>query len=117
MVNPNSGEDVVMGDVTRDPKEIKLNYPKAFSGKREALKKFLQGCKLYLLVNKKTYDNDLAKITFVLAWMNNGDAAAWKEQYLEKATTEAATAGRDLDLGPYTDFDIGKHTITPYPMT
>jgi hypothetical protein len=49
--------------------------------------------------------------------MNDGDAAAWKEQYLEKATTEAATAGRDLDLGPYTDFDIGKHTITPYPMT
>src|SRR5271156_2256085 len=66
MVNPNSGEDVVMGDATRDPEETKLNYPKAFSGKREALKKFLQDCKLYPLVNKKTYDNDLTRIAFVL---------------------------------------------------
>src|SRR5271168_846791 len=93
------GSDVDMGDATRSPKEIKLNYPKAFSGKREALKKFLQDCKLYLLVNKKTYDNDLTKIVFVLALMNEGDAAVWKE----------------LDLGPYKDFEKSLNdTFAPY---
>src|SRR5271168_1407635 len=115
MVSPNSGEDVVMGDATRNPKEIKLNYRKAFSGKRETLKKFLQDFKLYLLVNKKTYDNDLTKIVFVLALMNDGDAADWKEQYLEKATTEAATTGKELDLGPYKDFEKSLNdTFAPY---
>ena len=111
----NLGSDVDMRDGTRDPKEIKLNYPKAFSGKREALKKFLQDCKLYLLVNKKTYDNDLTKIAFVLALMNDGDAAAWKEQLLEKAATEAATTGKELDLGSYKDFEKSLNdTFAPY---
>src|SRR5271168_2047989 len=111
----NLGSDVDMRDGTRDPKEIKLNYPKAFSGKREALKKFIQDCKLYLLMNKKTYDNNLTKIAFVLALMNEGDAAVWKEQYLEKATTEAATSGKEFDLGPYKDFEKSlNNTFTPY---
>src|SRR5271168_782038 len=109
------GSDVDMGDATRSPKEIKLNYPKAFSGKREALKKFLQDCKLYLLVNKKTYDNDLNKIAFVLALMNEGDAAAWKEQLLEKAAMEAANTGKELDLGSYKDFEKSLNdTFAPY---
>src|SRR5277367_885065 len=109
------GSDVDMGEATRSPKEIKLNYPKAFSGKREALKKFLQDCKLYLLVNKKTYDNDLTKIALVLALMNEGDAAAWKEQLLEKAAMEAAMNGKELDLGLYKDFEKSLNdTFAPY---
>ena len=52
--------DATMTDGTKDAKEIKLNYPKPFSEKRENLKKFIQDCALYLLVNQKTYDIDLA---------------------------------------------------------
>ena len=63
MAGPNDdgpSGDATMNDETRGPKEMKLNYPKAFSGKRENLKKFIQDCSLYLLVNRKTYNNDLA---------------------------------------------------------
>ena len=51
-----ANEDVNMADGTKET-EIKLNMPKAFTGKREELKKFLQNCQLYLQVNKKKYDN------------------------------------------------------------
>ena len=66
-------------------KEIKMNMPKDFSGKRGDLKKFLQDVYLYLHVNEKIYDTDTKKIAFALALMNEGDAASWKEQLLEEA--------------------------------
>ena len=94
-------------DMTSEPqglKEIKLNYPKPFSGKREQLKKFIQDCGLYMLVNKKVYDNDLMKIAFVLVLMNEGDAAAWKEQMLDNAATVATAKKAEIDLGMYKDF-------------
>ena len=65
--------------------EIKLNQPNPFKGKREDLKKFLQDTNLYLLVNSKVYDTDIKKIMFTLSFMNEGDAASWKEQLLEDA--------------------------------
>ena len=65
--------------------EIKLNQPKPFTGKREDLKNFLQDTNLYLLVNSKVYDTDIKKIAFTLSFMNEGDAASWKEQLLEDA--------------------------------
>src|SRR5271168_5483445 len=47
--------------------------------------------------------------------MNEGNAAVWKEQYLEKATTEAATTGKEFDLGPHKDFEKSLNdTFVPY---
>ena len=40
---------------------------------------------LYLLANNKVYDTDIKKIAFALSFMNEGDAASWKEQLLEDA--------------------------------
>ena len=68
--------------------ELKLNQPKPFTGKRENLKKFLQNVRLYLYVNDKVYDNDTKKISFALSFMNDGDAASYKEQLLEDALSK-----------------------------
>ena len=79
--------------------EIKLNQPKPFTGKWEDLKKFLQDTNLYLLVNNKVYDTDVKKITFTLSFMNEGDAASWKEQLLEDTM-----ALETFDLGTWAQF-------------
>ena len=93
-----ANEDVNMVDRTRET-EIKMNMLKPFTGKREELKRFMQNCKIYLQINKKKYDTDIAKIGFVLALMNDGDAATWKEQVLDQATEDAMVTGGDLNLG------------------
>jgi hypothetical protein len=46
--------DVTMNDSDFKIKEVKLNPPKPFDGKRENLKKFVQDGELYLTINKKT---------------------------------------------------------------
>ena len=74
-----------LNEETTKATEIKLNQPKPFTGKWEDLKKFLQDTNLYLLVNNKVYDTDIKKIAFALSFMNEGDAASWKEQLLEDA--------------------------------
>ena len=99
-----------MIDGTPKPIELKLSPPKAFTGKREDLKKFLQDVKLYLHVNKKIYDNDDKQISFALSYMNDGDAASWKEQLLEEAM------GKDeFTLGTWKVFEKDlKEAFEPY---
>src|SRR5271168_3681788 len=48
--------DVVMNDNDSKIKEVKLNPPKPFDGKRENLRKFIQDGELYLMINKKICD-------------------------------------------------------------
>ena len=48
---------------------------------------FIQDCDLYMIINDKVYDSDTKKIGFILALMNDGDAASWKEQFIEEAIT------------------------------
>ena len=42
-----------------DAKEVKMNYPKIFTGDRNEFKRFLQDCELYLTINDKVYDTNL----------------------------------------------------------
>ena len=69
------------------PTELKINPPKPFSGKRDEFDKFLQDVILYLELNDEIYDNNKKKIAYTLSFMNEGDAAAWKSQYLIEART------------------------------
>jgi hypothetical protein len=93
-----------------NPFEVKLNPLKAFTGKREDLKKFLQDTSLYLLVNDKVYDTGIEKMAFALSFMNEGDAASWKEQLLEDAM-----ALPSLDLGSWTQFKANlEDSFKPY---
>ena len=52
-----------------------------------------------MLVNNKVYDTDIKKIAFALSFMNEGDAASWKEQMLEDAM-----ALPTFDLGTWAQF-------------
>ena len=54
-------------------KEIRMNYLKPFTGKWDYLNKFLLDCDLYLHINKKVYDEDIKKISFVLTLMTEGE--------------------------------------------
>src|SRR5271168_3230287 len=100
--------DVVMNDNDSKIKEVKLNPPKPFDGKRENLRKFVQDGELYLMINKKIYDDDLKKIGFFLSFMNEGDAASWKEQLLEDALATAQANNTELNLGSFAQF---KHDL------
>ena len=51
------------------------------------------------MVNNKVYDTDVKKITFALSFMNEGDAASWKEQLLEDAM-----APETFNLGTWAQF-------------
>ena len=96
-------------------KEIKMNYPKIFMGNRDELKRFIQDCDLYMIINNKVYDSDMKKIGFVLALMNDGDAASWKEQFIEEAITTCNAQSVPFTLGAYLTFKHYKK-LSPHLM-
>jgi hypothetical protein len=79
---------------------VKLNDPKPFTGKRDEIGKFLRDTGLHIAVNDHIYNTNIKKIAFVLSFMTEGDAASWKEEFLE---SKAKTPG-PIDLGTYTQF-------------
>ena len=81
-------------------KEIRINLPKAFSGKRTEFKRFIQDCLVYTAINKSVHDHDDKKIAFVLSFMNEGDAAAWKEEYIDVAINSEG----EITFGTFDDF-------------
>jgi len=84
---------------TKEEEGLKLNKPKPFTGKREELKKFLLDIKLYVYIKDKSFKSDAEKIAFTLSFMNEGDAAAWNEQFMEKALSTTPP-----NLGTWTQF-------------
>ena len=102
--------DVEMKDGTPKPNELKLSPPKPFTGKRDELDSFLQDVYLYLEVNSSIYDNDKKKIAYVLSFMNDGDAKAWKGQFLNDAMKDSG-----LNLGTWGQFKIDlKKAFQPF---
>ena len=104
----NPEETMAQSGSGNDTKEVKMNYPKIFTGDQNKLKRFLQDCELYLTINDKVYDTNLKKIGFVLALMNNGDAASWKEQFVESCIIMSAANQTQLDMGTFVSF---KHDL------
>ena len=89
--------------------EVKMNYPKIFTGNRSETKRFIQDCDLYLTINAHIYNSDVKRIGFVTALMTEDDAASWKEQFIEdKVITSNAAGNATLDLGTYIAF---KHDL------
>ena len=66
-------EETVSSEMKR-----KLKTPMPYSGKREDLRKFLQEVKIYLWGNASLYPNNKDKILFVISYMSDRDANAWK---------------------------------------
>ena len=81
-------------------KEARMGVPTPFSGKRGELKKFLMTCKMHLQANQVIYDNDEKKVVFVLSFMTEGDAATWREQWLDDLDAKAKVANKTkMDFG------------------
>ena len=92
------------------PIELKINPPKPFFRKRDEFDKFLQDVTLYLELNDEIYNSDKKKIAYTLSFMNDGDAASWKSQYLTEAKTPTG-----LNLMGWVQFQTNLETaFKPY---
>ena len=70
-------------------KEIVISKPTAFTGDRTRVRRFIQECHGYLHLNRHVYTDDESKIAFVLALLNDKEAAKWKETYMVNIINEA----------------------------
>jgi Retrotransposon gag protein len=102
--------------MTRASENIKLNPPKPFTGKRSDFILFMQDVFVYLKVNRLIYDNDEKKISFILSYLAGGDAAVWKQQFIQAKIEESLEANTDEpDWGNYKEFvEALKKTFQPY---
>ena len=66
---------------TAQNKEIKMNTPTPFTGKREKLEEFLIELKMYLAMNADIYNTDQRRIIFTLSFMKEETAESWKQSY------------------------------------
>jgi hypothetical protein len=64
-------------------KEYGMNKLTPFTGNQTKIRRFLQDCLGYLDMNQGIYNTDRLKIGFILSYMNNGEAANWKEYNLD----------------------------------
>jgi hypothetical protein len=64
-------------------KEYGMNKLTPFTGDRTKIRQFLQDCLGYLDMSQDIYNTDQLKIGFILSYMNDGEAANWKEYYLD----------------------------------
>jgi Retrotransposon gag protein len=76
----------------------------------------MQDVFIYLTVNKMTYDNNDKKISFILSHLTGGDAAVWKQQFIQMKIKESVDAKIDEpDWGSYKEFvEALKKTFQPY---
>src|ERR1700678_1823145 len=63
-------------------KELRINPPTHFTGNRDDLDNFIQDCTLYLTLNRAVYETDEKKVIFMLSYMTEGTARAWKEAFV-----------------------------------
>jgi Retrotransposon gag protein len=96
--------------------KIRLNPPTPFTGKRSDFILFMQDVFVYLKVNKGIYNDDDKKISFILSYLTGGDAAVWKQQFIQTKIEESIDAKTDEpDWGSYNEFlDALKKTFQPY---
>jgi hypothetical protein len=68
--------------------KIKLNTPTPFTGKQNEFVLFMQDIYIYLKVNQHIYNDDNKKISFILSYLTGGDAAIWKQQFIQTKIEE-----------------------------
>jgi Retrotransposon gag protein len=95
---------------------IKLNPLKPFTGKRSNFILFMQDVYVYLKVNRLTYNDDKKKISFILSYLAEGDAAVWKQQFIQTKIEESEEVKTDkLNWGTYKELvEALKKTFQPY---
>jgi hypothetical protein len=96
--------------------KIRLNPPTPFTRKRSDFILFMQDVFVYLKVDKGIYNDDDKKISFILSYLTGGDAAVWKQQFIQTKIEESIDTKTDEpDWGSYNEFlDALKKTFQPY---
>uniref|UniRef100_A0A0W0FMZ7 CCHC-type domain-containing protein n=1 Tax=Moniliophthora roreri TaxID=221103 RepID=A0A0W0FMZ7_MONRR len=59
-------------------KEVKAALPRAFTGARKDVKRFLQEVLIYVALNPKAFPDDRLKKLFLLSYMTDGPGEFWK---------------------------------------
>src|SRR6202789_2776564 len=67
---------------SNETKELRINPPTHFTGNRDDLDNFVQDCTLYLTLNRAVYKTDEKQIIFMLSYLTEGTARAWKEAFV-----------------------------------
>jgi Retrotransposon gag protein len=95
---------------------VKLNPPKPYTGKRSDFVLFMQDVYVYLKVNRLIYNDDKKKISFILSYLADGDAAVWKQQFIQTKIKESEEVKTDEpSWGTYKEFiEALKKTFQPY---
>jgi hypothetical protein len=101
---------------TRASEKIKLNPLTPFTGKRSDFVLFMQDVYVYLKVNRQIYDNDDKKISFILSYLAGGNAAIWKQQFIQMKIEEHEEVNtEEPNWGTYKEFiEALKKTCQPY---
>jgi hypothetical protein len=109
-------ETIATTTTPKASENIKLNPLTPFTGKQSDFILFMQDVFVYLKVNKTTYDNNDKKISFILSYLTRGDAAVWKQQFIQTKIEESIEAETDKpDWGNYKEFvEALKKTFQPY---
>src|SRR6202522_498993 len=69
---------------SNETKELRINPPTHFSGNQDDLDNFIQDCTLYLTLNRAVYETDEKQIIYMLSYMTEGTARAWKEAFVRE---------------------------------
>ena len=71
---------------------------------------------MYLAINKAIYDNEPAKVAFVLSFMTDKEALKWKEQYIQSITQNSRITF--LTYAAFmAKFQEAFHTVNPVDAT
>jgi Ty3 transposon capsid-like protein len=95
---------------------VKLNPLKPFTGKQSNFILFMQDVYVYFKVNRLICNDDEKKISFILSYLADGDAAVWKQQFIQTKIEESEEAKTDEpNWGTYKEFvEALKKTFQPY---
>jgi hypothetical protein len=81
---------------------VKLNPPTPFTGKQSDFILFMQDVYVYLKVNQPTYNDNEKKISFILSCLAGGDAAVWKQQFIQTKIEESEEVKNNEPIGGHT---------------
>src|ERR1700678_3072845 len=82
-------------------KELRINPPTHFTGNRNDLDNFIQDCTLYLTLNRAVYETDEKQIIYMLSYMTEGTARAWKEAFVREVINSPI-----IDFGSLKQFTV-----------
>src|ERR1700678_4155586 len=77
-------------------KKLKINPPTDFTGNRDDLENFIQDCTLYLTLDRAVYETDEKQIIFMVLYMTEGTAHAWKEAFVRDVINSQGNHFRSL---------------------